>query len=1811
MIATGFTIRSLANQDDISFNLSATFSNATGKCEFGFTGISGLNSHFTFESGKIYDFDNRYIWSYQQLNSISISGNIVDNKYNYFIDSIPVCLLGNRKSGYYSGFYISPTNVDVDFDLVVSSDAPQFSLHYPTNILTGQSITGYIFNEETIHNRAFRIFSGELFNQNILFSLSYLYTGTKINGLQSGMFVIDQTLSSNQTWQSTIGAYTIPLRLFTDFTTQITGLDITIEASPIFNIQFLEMFTGASGIDLNAGYAYVYQVLTQSTGDLNYCFELRKISGFNQLLTGQFDLSGEYSGSVTGFIQGTDYVYGYINALGLSPTGDYYGNPVSGIVPFFISELTDPTGIISYSYSLPATGLGTGYAPPGTLIHATGYITGMASAYIEQSGALTGIVSGLISGYYNGYLNSGITGVRATGFQWATGTFFIDYGNYAMSGLVSGEGATGFFGSIYKIGTGITVTIQNGSGTWFMQGGFTGIIVSGELRAEITPTMTSDTTPSGVASASSEAVFGEAYRAFDNASLGWRVTGGREGYIQFDFNAANPNMLCNAYEIVADNINSFTAPQSWALSGSNDGGNNWTYIDSRTGEIFIKNFQRKYYEFSNNNLYNILRLVVFSSTGASATLSTLAIQELNLLKRTRVTVFGSGFIPIMTSNTTPYGAVGWGAAQDDFTTRPWHAFDKNNTTFSRTFVGASGVPSGYSVRLKNNQVQFPNDNATLAIRGVTGDSNYNYWYGDFTNIFGSARSKYAVTDKTNTLQFDNLGLSNSVFHVALSGNTTYVGGSFVSFSGRDKIFALENNQILNPFEINAIGQDVFNICPNNNDVLIGVTISNSSNDYNSGIKGLIKANTSGIIDTGVKYSLYNLGSTGAVFDILNIGGLTYAVGNFQVANWYFTNSAGTGASGRFIAVTESENNTRLVFPDFTPSNSVNCSILDNSGNYIIGGRFTSVSGNSSWNRICKYNSGLKLQNSLQFDFNNTVRCFAISGDTLFVGGDFTTVNGFTRNRLCSINLAANNGSGELISGFAPSVSSTVYALDYDLSGNLFVGGAFTEINGNSRNRYAVLNQSGTLNPISHDFNNEIRAIKNIGDYVWCGGHFTSVDSITRNRLARLTKDGIVTSFNPNVNSTVSCIETGINNDVYIGGSFSFVSSSTRNSIAKFDSDLNLSTYNINLNTSLTLNVLKVNSNNDIYIGTSNSSFDRSGVPFSFSAAFDSNSNIKNWGISPNNSISTLCLNNNQIFAGGDWQNSIGIWRPYGAAFDSSGNVTPWNPKASNLIKTISTGESGIMLGGIFTVLGNSLRSGIGYVDYSGNNIDSFNASLRGQIYKIKNITGDIYIGGNIQTIGGIGTGAFLKINSENGTIPVQPPYFLTGNNNTIVDFYNDHAGSGIYVVSVTGYGQSNYLQFDMGAGNAHTITGYQIALGANFPSGWSLFASNNNSNFDILDRQPYNALFNSNFEQYYPVTGNSYRYYRIVFGDQPTVDIRELQLFETGRGVVSRIFNIPFSGTGYYTGNVSGNFTGLLGNITGFIPAFVNATGILTGFINDGSGTFTWSDIQVSKMPSGFVYLHYPIGTIDAVNDIIFLNSTGSGLNLGDTINITGNQYFFTNSNSPPFGFNSPENLANIFNSGATGAYGISFMRSLKVTGYMDNNILRLRATGNIGESGNRIKVSRDSFDPRAIVIPYRYFQSGQSFYPTSTTWTGAVFTGRHTITVENSGIFFSPLVSGQFYSINATTGIIWNDSFSGNFGVITGYLNDNYSPVPFIIANQSFSGCSIIPAASGDNYSGVNIVFIKPNPYNISGNIAQFNFTVNGQIISGGYIIA
>ncbi|WP_340536699.1 LamG-like jellyroll fold domain-containing protein [Nocardioides sp. GXZ039] len=112
------------------------------------------------------------------------------------------------------------------------------------------------------------------------------------------------------------------------------------------------------------------------------------------------------------------------------------------------------------------------------------------------------------------------------------------------------------------------------------------------------------------------------------------------------------------------------------------------------------------------------------------------------------------------------------------------------------------------------------------------------------------------------------------------------------------------------------------------------------------------------------------------------------------------------------------------------------------------------------------------------------------GSRVYVGGDFTTVDGIARGHLAAFNTA----DGSLVGSFAPSVSSRVSGITAS-NDTVWIGGSFFNVNGSSRTRLAAVRATnGSLLPWAPaaDADVDTMVLAPGGDTVVVGGSFNNL-----------------------------------------------------------------------------------------------------------------------------------------------------------------------------------------------------------------------------------------------------------------------------------------------------------------------------------------------------------------------------------------------------------------------------------------------------------------------------------------------------------------------------------------------------------------------------------------------------------------------------------------------------------------------------------------------------------------------------------------------
>lgn len=177
----------------------------------------------------------------------------------------------------------------------------------------------------------------------------------------------------------------------------------------------------------------------------------------------------------------------------------------------------------------------------------------------------------------------------------------------------------------------------------------------------------------------------------------------------------------------------------------------------------------------------------------------------------------------------------------------------------------------------------------------------------------------------------------------------------------------------------------------------------------------------------------------------------------------------------------------------------------------------------------------------------------IIGNTVYVVGKFSQARPAgaapgTQNVPRSNILAFNLTTGALVSSFAPKLNGQALAVTASPDGRrLYIGGDFTTVNGQPRSRLAALDPAtgALIDSFAPKVGGSVRSIVATGSFVYLGGNFTTVGSTARSRLAAVAANGgALLSWAPRANGVVNAMALSPDGkQMVIGGAFTTMNGS--------------------------------------------------------------------------------------------------------------------------------------------------------------------------------------------------------------------------------------------------------------------------------------------------------------------------------------------------------------------------------------------------------------------------------------------------------------------------------------------------------------------------------------------------------------------------------------------------------------------------------------------------------------------------------------------
>lgn len=646
----------------------------------------------------------------------------------------------------------------------------------------------------------------------------------------------------------------------------------------------------------------------------------------------------------------------------------------------------------------------------------------------------------------------------------------------------------------------------------------------------------------------------------------------------------------------------------------------------------------------------------------------------------------------------------------------------------------AALDSGAASTLKTwNAGTFNTYGAVFAIRSYT---NKLFIGGNFTQINGTARPNFAVSDTANTFTFlgTNYNIDGSIAYLNVSGTKLYGCGYFNNINSvpSAKVFEMD----INTFSFtswNPPFQDGINhVCVSGNRLFCAYTVNTFGQTNTNKCLAAISLSTGAVIWCPTpNYQVYDL-------KIAN--GQLYVAGTFSLI----------GTTARVGACSFRLSDLQLTNFNPAPNNLVNSIEVDADSSVYLGGPFTTVGGNSR-SYLAKVNGNTgALITSFSPAVNNNVNSVRLVGSRIWLGGNFTQVNAAIRNGFAVIN--KNNGSN----------IAWPNAPDYSVKKIIAEGnkailiGSFSAIGTNPNFLYAAIVDTASGAPDNWRITPEMNIFSVT---TLTGGIFVGTDGYLNgqecSRFAELDLGtGNITSWRPSFNAEVYDIHQ-LGNRLYVSGYFSSVGSTTKTGLASFD----LSTKTLN-----SWNPV-VSNQSGIYSITNNGSslffagyFSQvNSVPRNFIANVDTlNGALLPFTVNVGSFPSFLQFYNNKLYVAGNFSSAGTSTRTGICAFNyPAGTLSAWNPvlAGGTAYRFLVEGAKARIWGDFTSVNSTSGKIGIVSVDtitgaFSGT-VPTVNSSVTGY-YKDGS---QQYLIGRFSTVNGLGLQGFAKVDTFNNIQP--------------------------------------------------------------------------------------------------------------------------------------------------------------------------------------------------------------------------------------------------------------------------------------------------------------------------------------------------------------------------------------------------------------------------------------------------------------------------
>lgn len=457
--------------------------------------------------------------------------------------------------------------------------------------------------------------------------------------------------------------------------------------------------------------------------------------------------------------------------------------------------------------------------------------------------------------------------------------------------------------------------------------------------------------------------------------------------------------------------------------------------------------------------------------------------------------------------------------------------------------------------------------------------------------------------------------------------------------------------------------------------------------------------------------------------------------------------------------------TATAIPDpslFKVNGTVYAMAVDSNGYIYIGGSF-SRAGNQTVENLIRITPTGEFDNSFVHSIDGTVYSLCISygdtswpiqGATLFIGGEFSLIDGESRHNAAALAIDLN-----LVTSFDPNTNGSVYAMHVDTASTyMYIGGDFTQVGTFSPPYLAKVSRLDG-SPFSFNAvpwtavpntNGPVRSIASAGTNVMIGGEFTTFASIQCRGLALLDAySGLWQSLNSGVNGTVYTIKQ-IGEKYYFGGEFTIAGGDFRDNIACFDDSFNLFPFQPNLGG--TVYSITMIDSVKMFVGGDFVQFYGDSVLRGALIDTAGLGLLHTWGPGINASVYTSVLDTaGRLYVGGAFFGMRGVPRQNLCSINiNNGIPTAWQSAVNYQVNLLLLDADTMYVAGDFTAIDNTARNRIASINVSTNSLTNFNPGVNGLVRTMDVKDSMLYCGGNFSLIGGQPRTNIGRINKYSG-----------------------------------------------------------------------------------------------------------------------------------------------------------------------------------------------------------------------------------------------------------------------------------------------------------------------------------------------------------------------------------------------------------------------------------------------------------------------------